>query len=75
MNKKYYIKNKMSANLFEGNKSNKKNYKENPLLEMINRSEDDKESNIYIQEDHNTIFNNSKIMNINNELKDKISEI
>jgi len=62
MNKKYYIK-LMSANLFEENKSSKKDYKENPLVQMINASEEDKNaSNINNQEKQN-------------ELKDKGSEI
>ena len=44
MNKKYYIK-LMSANFFEENKSNKNDYKENPLVQMINTPEEDNTTN------------------------------
>ena len=62
MNKNYYVK-LMSANLFEENKSNKKDYKENPLIQMINAPEED------------NIANNNDNQEKQNELKDKISEI
>ena len=41
----------------------------------MNKPEDDNSSNINNQEKKNLIFNNSTIMNFNNELKDKIYKI
>ena len=74
MNKKYYIK-LMSANSFEENKSNNKNDKENAKVKKINSPEDDIPKNVNNQEKKNSIFNNSSIMEIINELIHKISEI
>ena len=65
----------MSDNLFEENKSNKKNNKKNPIVQIMNVDEEVNINNINDQKNQNSIFNNSKIKNINNELKDKISEI
>ena len=62
----------MSANLFEENKTNKK---DNPILQITNKPEDDDESNINNQEKQNSIFNNSMIMKIINILMDKISKL
>ena len=63
----------MSANLFEENKSNKKDHKDNPIVQSMN--EDNNASNINNQEKQNSIFNNSMIMKKINELIDKISKI
>ena len=62
----------MSANLFEENKTNEK---DNPIIQIMNKPEDDNESNINNQEKQNSIFNNSMIMKKINELIDKISKI
>ena len=65
----------MSDNLFEEKKSNKTNEKENYIVLKMNVHEKVNTNSINNQENQNSIFNNSKIKNINNELKDKISEI
>ena len=39
----------MSANLFEENKTNKKDNKDNPIVKIMNKPEDDNESIIYNQ--------------------------
>ena len=45
----------MSANIFDENKLNKKDYKENPLMQLINMLEDDNESIITNNENKNSI--------------------
>ena len=65
----------MSANLFDENKSNKNYDNENLLVQMMNMTEDDNEIDFNNQENLNSLFNNSTVKNINDGLKDKISEI
>ena len=62
----------MSANLFEENKTNEK---DNPIIQIMNKPEDDNESNINNQEKQNSIFKSSMIMKIINILIDKISKL
>ena len=48
MNKKYYIK-LISSNLFCENKSNKKDDRENPIIQFLNMPKDDKQVTLIIK--------------------------
>ena len=62
----------MSLDFFEGNKSNRKADKKNPIEQIIDLKEDD---NSRSQENQDLISNNSTTANINNELKNIIPKI